>query len=295
MKKIMFMFLLTLIVSLLSAGDSGLMIIAHGAPMPQWNQPVIKIENEVKEMLSEQKIADFKLVRVAMMEFTQPTIADIIKEMEKAGINRIYAIPLFIAPSGHSVYDVPTILGLYSDKQMVKTLTEEGIEIVNTSVSITVGPSLHYGDILKNIMLDRVKELSTDPANESLVLLAHGDRVFEPVWQNISDEICDYISAKTGIDYTANGFIGIGQEFTSKGVPVIMKASDKKDRTIVVGMYLSMGVERMANNSASFFMGEKQETKELFKDKNIVFAKRGLLPDKRIAEWIVERAVEWLK
>ncbi len=295
MKKSMFILLFILMVCILSALDKGLMIIAHGAPMPQWNRPVIGIEKEVKEILSEKGVSDFKSVRVAMMEFTKPTIADVVHDMEKLGIERIYAIPLFIAPSGHSVYDIPTILGLYSDKQMVDTLTEEGIEIVDTNIKITLGPSLHYGNILKTIMLDRVKELSNDSKNESLVLLAHGDKLFEPVWQNLSEEVCDYILANTGIDYYSYGFVGVGQEFTTEGVSAIMKAVEKNARTIVVGMYLSMGVERMENNSASFFMGKKQETKELFKDKNIVFAKKGILPDRRIAEWIVKRALEWLK
>lgn len=56
-----------------------------------------------------------------------------------------------------------------------------------------------------------------------------------------------------------------------------------------------MGVERMANTSASFMMGKKTETKKLFADKNILFAKRGILPDKRISEWIVEIAIEWVE
>ena len=49
----------------------------------------------------------------------------------------------------------------------------------------------------------------------------------------------------------------------------------------------------MANNSASFLMGKKTETKELFAGKNIRFAKQGILPDKRISHWIVDVAVDW--
>jgi len=42
-------------------------------------------------------------------------------------------------------------------------------------------------------------------------------------------------------------------------------------------------------------MGRTIESKKMFEGKNIVFAEYGLLPDKRIAEWIVDRTVEWLK
>ena len=142
--------------------------------------------------------------------------------------------------------------------------------------------------------MDRVKELSDDPKNESLVLLAHGDKHFNYFWKKLLKEVSDYVLANTGIEKSYCAFIGIGQEFSSNGVPVILKANEEKNKTIVVGIYLSMGVKRIAMNSASFFMGKKQNTKNLFEGKNIVFSKKGLLPDKRISKWITERSIEWL-
>ncbi len=41
-------------------------------------------------------------------------------------------------------------------------------------------------------------------------------------------------------------------------------------------------------------MGRTMESKKMFEGKNIVFTEHGLLPDERIAEWIVDRAIEWL-
>jgi hypothetical protein len=59
-------------------------------------------------------------------------------------------------------------------------------------------------------------------------------------------------------------------------------------------MYLSMGVKNMANNSGYLMMGHTIKTNKMFEGKNIYFAEDGLLPDKRITEWIVDRAIEWL-
>ena len=138
MKKLILLLILFIAVTL-SASEKGLLIIAHGSPMPQWNQTVLRIETEVKKELAKQNISDFKIVEVAFMEFAKPTVADIVKKMEKDNIDEIYAIPLFIAPSGHSIYDIPTILGLYYDNDMAKLLNEEQTEIVKTNIKLTLG------------------------------------------------------------------------------------------------------------------------------------------------------------
>ena len=272
----------------------GLMIIAHGSPAKQWNQPVLDLENQVKQLFDEKKITKFNEVRVALMEFTEPSIASVIKDFEDKGITKVFALPVFIAPSGHSIYDIPTILGLYFDKEMIDELKEEGIKIVDSKINLTVGPSLDYENIMKDILLDKVKNLSDNPEEEALIILAHGDKNFMPIWEKLSNETGNYILGKTGIEYFDKAFVEVGQSFSIDGVSPIIKAFENKKKVIVVGMYLSMGVKNMAENSGFIMMGRTIESKKMFEGKNIVFAEHGLLPDKRIAEWIVDRAVEWL-
>jgi hypothetical protein len=55
-----------------------------------------------------------------------------------------------------------------------------------------------------------------------------------------------------------------------------------------------MGVKDMSENSGTIMMGRTMESKKLFEGKNIVFDSTGILPDTRITEWIVDRAVDWL-
>ena len=273
----------------------GLVIITHGSPMPQWNTPVLNLEKEVKDIMFQRGDNQFSAIRVALMEFDEPSISTVIKDFENIGIEKVYAIPLLIAPSGHSLFDIPTILGLYSDKDIINEIKGEGTEIVDTKIRITVGPTLNSSDVLKTAMLNRVKELSTTPNSEGVVLLAHGDGHFEPIWSSMCKEIGNYICAKTGIEYFDYTFVEIGQSFATEGVSAILKATEKKEKTIVIGLYLSMGVERMATNSTLFMMGQKIETEELFADKNIHFAQKGILPNKRISEWIVDVAIEWVE
>lgn len=294
MKKIFLTLLVLISINSFAQGKIGLLIIAHGSPSEQWNQPVINIENQVKELLKTKNISGFDEVRVALMEFTEPSIATVVKDMENKGITEVYALPLFIAPSGHSLYDIPTILGLYYNQEMVDDIKEEGIKIVDTKIKITVGPTLDYKNVMKDILLDKVKNLSDNPAEEALIILAHGDKNFKPIWEELINETGNYILGKTGIEYFDKAFVEVGQSFAIDGVSPIIKASENKKKVIVIGMYLSMGVKNMAENSGFIMMGRTVKSKKMFEGKNIVFLEHGLLPDKRIAECIVDRAVEWL-
>ncbi|MCD6565961.1 MAG: CbiX/SirB N-terminal domain-containing protein [Bacteroidales bacterium] len=294
MKKIFLTLLVLISINPFAQGKIGLLIIAHGSPSEQWNQPVLNIENQVKELLKTKNISDFDEVRVALMEFTDPSIATVLKDMENKGITKVYALPLFIAPSGHSLYDIPTILGLYYNQEMVDDIKEEGIKIVDTRIKITVGPTLDYKNVMKDILLDKVNNLSDNSVEEALIILAHGDKNFKPIWEELINETGNYILGKTGIEYFDKAFVEVGQSFAIDGVSPIIKASENKKKVIVVGMYLSMGVKNMAENSGFIMMGRTVKSKKMFEGKNIVFLEHGLLPDKRIAEWIVDRAVEWL-
>lgn len=299
MKKINYfsfiaLFLLIYFNIVFSQEKIALLIIAHGSPMPRWNDKVLELEDEVKTILAGNETNRFEAVRVAFMEFTEPSIHSAIKEFERAGIQHVFAVPLFIAPSGHSVFDIPTILGLYSDYEMRERVKEEGTAIVQTKINMTLGPTLSSSNVLKEIMLTRVKELSTKPDSEAVVLLAHGDDDFLPFWDSMCQDIGYYICAHTGIDYFDYAFVEVGQGFSNRGVPAILKAIKNKPKTVVIGLYLSMGADKMASSPVSDFMGQQTNVKNLFAGKNVVFSASGLLPDSRIAQWIADKANEWI-
>jgi len=271
----------------------GLLIIAHGSPSQQWNAPVLELMDQVKYVLNERGENPFSDVRVAFAEFAQPSIDSVIRDFERNGIQKVYALPIFVALSAHTLFDVPAILGLYNDPEVVQQLEKEGITIVQTNMHITLGPTLSKGDVFDEVMLDRVRELSTAPDSEGVVILAHGSNQFKPIWCTLLRRISSYISAKTGICYVDFAFVEMGQSLITEGAPVILHMAKKTKRTIVVGLYLSSGISDMAKNVSLSIGLMKVESKKLFAGKNIVFASRGLLPDQRIVKWIANTAMEW--
>ena len=276
------------------AGENlGLILVAHGSPAPQWNGPVLTLEGEVQALLNKAGNNPFVTIRVAMMEFAEPTVKTVVKDMELRGVQQVYVIPLFITASGHSIYDLPTILGLYSDQKMRDQLREEGIGLVSTDMRITLGPTLDYGSVLEEVMLDRLRELSEKPQSEGIVLLAHGDHSFEPIWGSVCERVGAYVCARTGIPHFEFAFVEVGQSFITEGVPAIIRVVNRCERTLVLGLYLSMGVDGIAQSTTLSVGGMTFQGTGALEDCDIAFASQGLLPSERLVKWIALRSLEW--
>lgn len=291
--------LMAVVLTLFSAGfvnaveKRGVLIVAHGAPSDAWNQPVLVVEKQVKDILDSEQSESITAVRVAFMEFVEPSIASTIADMERIGINRLYILPMFVGPSDHTFYDLPTILGLHCDKHIVEQLREEGIELVDTDMRLTIGPVVDVNTITE-ILSDRVLELMDDSTESALVILSHGAHGYETRWEQQSKKIGAHICGTLGMRFFDHAFVGMGQGFVANGAPVIFRALQEHECILVVSMYLSMGVEKLAMN-CSVSMGKMQiGGAELFSNHDVRFASRGLLPDKRIARWAANKVGEWL-
>jgi len=272
------------------SGGPGLLIIAHGSPAPRWNEPVLAQERKVAQRLGPN--SPFTKVKVVFMEFAEPNVADGIAELEQAGCSRIVAVPLLIAPSSHSHWDIPALLGIYSDAGVEKDLRDEGAHIVRSQLPITLTTTLANSDVIEKIMLTRVRQLSTDPNKEAVVLLTHGSEAIPPAWESLMKRTVTYICGQTGISYGDWACVGVGQEY-SRAVAVIQAAAECRDQVIVIGAYLSLGVKRMHQRWMSRYDGQDSKMPHManpLRGLSLKLAEQGLLPDDLIVRWIAETA-----
>ena len=271
-------------------GRPGLLVIAHGSPSKPWNQRVLDQEQKVIAGLGEN--SPYSAVKVVFMEFAEPNIADGIEALQDAGCGRIVAVPLLIAPSSHSHWDIPALLGIYSDPAIEKALREEGLRLVRPKVPVTLTTTLAQSDVIEQIMLKRVRQLSKDPKNEAVVLLAHGSEAIPPSWDRFLKQTVTYVCGQSGISYGDWATVAVGQEY-SRGIAAIQAAGERRDRVIVVGAYLSLGVKRLHDRWEARMQqqgGTMHGTGNPFEGLNVAFSEQGLLPDEMVTQWIVDTA-----
>lgn len=292
MKKILIALMMLMGMTSVQA-KTALVVISHGSPMPAWRKPVLDMEPILQQRQKAGQLKGIDYVRVAMMEFTEPTIATVISDCEKQGVDTIFAIPLFIAPSSHSDQDIPTIIGHKFDARTVADLREEGTKLVSTRMPIILGPTLSYDDVLEQIMTDNVKAMSENPPDEALLLIAHGDKQWTSFWQQKMQSICDSCKKSTGITLADYKFVAMGYKMIQEMTPAVKEYAKSRKRILVQGVYLTSTAREIAE------MGISDALKESVADSNveIVYSDQGILPahSDTVADWIVKRTGEWLE
>lgn len=292
MKRIMIVLMFLMSMANMQA-KTALVVISHGSPMPAWRKPVLDLEPLLQQKQKDGLIRGIDYVRVAMMEFTEPTIATVVGDCEKQGIDTIFAIPLFIAPSSHSDQDIPTIIGHKFDARTVAELQEEGTELVKTRIPIILGPTLSYDDVLEQVMASNVKSMSKSPSDEALLLIAHGDKQWTSFWQQKMQSICDSCKKSTGITLADYKFVAMGYKMIQEMTPAVQEYAKSRKRILVQGVYLTSTAKEIAD------MGISEALKESIADSNvdIVYSDQGILPAHSdvVADWIVRRTGEWLR
>ena len=290
-KNLLFIALFLFACAFTVQAKTALVIIAHGAPSAKWNAPVLDLEKK----LNLNPIPGISYTRVALMEFSEPHINTVINDCEKQGIDTVFALPLFIAPSSHSEEDIPNILGLKYNPNTRKSLKEEGAKLVNTKIHIVLGPTLSYGDIIYQTVLQPIKKMSVNPSDEAVLILAHGDPEYIGFWNELLKGSEDYVKKNTSINYTDAKLVAMGVDLSKEITPLLQKAAAKKKTILVQGIYLSSNAYDMAKMSG--MLENQSGLSKSHPSEKVLYSQSAMLPEcsDAICQWIVRVTQGWLQ
>ena len=293
MKKILFSILFLCAAVSVAEAKNALVVIAHGSPMESWRKPVLELETSVRNQIKAAKLKGIDYVRVALMEYTEPSVASVVKDCEAQGVDSIFALPLFIAPSGHTEEDLPNILGWKYNPYVREELAEEKTEMVKSKLPIVLGPTFYYSYVLEKVMAQRVKSFSKDATNEAVIFLAHGDEERIGFWKSLLGNVSKYVKENCGVTYVDGELIEMGHNFGNELMPLLEKAAQTKKRIFVQGIYLTSDVKRMADRHK---MQERQADLVKARGVEIVYSNEGILPASSdlVTNWVVEQTAQWL-
>ena len=82
----------------------GLLLFAHGARDPRWADPFEAVARHVRALQPE------AAVRLAFLEFMQPSLREAGQQLAEAGCARVDVVPLFLGAGGHVRKDLPALL-----------------------------------------------------------------------------------------------------------------------------------------------------------------------------------------
>ena len=265
----------------------GVLLVNHGSHSEGWRQMLYDVEDAVREdIMANPRISEIK---TAHMEYNEPSIATQMKWFDDNGFTDVVVVPIFLTVSSHYSHDIPVIVGLSSDPKILEQLAEEEIEVYKSKARAIITPPLDYTTILKKNVARRVEALSEDADNEAVLLVAYGDEQYNQQWEEMVEEIGQYLKIKTGHEMIAYAWCGhivtYSSDPTTEGIE---KLFEFEDNVIVIPVLV-------ANDE--HFQGEiiQDGVDAASNTNNVKYKQDAILPDANLNQWAIDITLETLE
>lgn len=258
----------------------GVLLVSHGSRSETWRRALGDLDARVRgPILADGSVKD---VKSAFMEYTEPSIATRLKELDRDGISDVIVVPIFLTVSPHPFDDIPTIMGQKTDPQSLETIKVEGIERYTPSARVHITPLLDFTDLLQQNVLRRVRSLSTAPGEEGLVLIAYGDETYEKEWAKLLDTVAGHVRRETGMGASAHGWCGHIVHYdprkTSAAIETVLRT---RQRAIVIPVLVAHDERfqvKLIGDGIAGVAGAKDR---------VVYRPDAILPDDNLDNWVV--------
>lgn len=163
-------------------GGEGILVLAHGSKIALWNEQV----RDAVEPLEERYNVD-----MAFGMADPKTIQEAVTRLEKRGAMSIITVPLFISSHSPIIYNTKRLLGLDPEHPQRE---------IEGNVSFTMTGALDASPLVSEIVLERARGLSEDPADEVVILVGHGpnDPELNELWLKDMRQIALFVKEAGG-------------------------------------------------------------------------------------------------
>jgi sirohydrochlorin ferrochelatase len=125
-----------------------------------------------------------------------PAMQDAVDRLQKRGVTRIAAIPLFISSHSPIIGNFRYILGL-QDTLGTRTRLKH-LDRVRSTAKFQFSGAMDGDPLISEILYDRAKAISKDPAKTNLVIIGHGpnDEEDNKLWLKDMEQHAAYLKQK---------------------------------------------------------------------------------------------------
>ena len=239
---------------------------------------------------------------VAFGMATKANIQGATDRLSARSVSRIVAVPLFISSYSSVITSTEWLLGLRAEmppdyKMFAKmshghgehaghhgpAKTEDPLTPLELKIPVTMTPAINRHAIAADILADRARAISKDPAKEVVILVAHGPNPEDDNLKWLADlgALTELLKPRTS--YARIEYLTVrddaSEEVRAKAKAelrgFVEKAVSEGKRALVVPVLLSYG---------GIELGIKKRLEGL----EYTMATQGLLPDPRLADWVIE-------
>ncbi|QKG83860.1 cobalamin biosynthesis protein CbiX [Kroppenstedtia pulmonis] len=161
----------------------GVLVIAHGSRSREWVDGVDEAVSQV--------VTDFPITVGYLELVLGRSIKDGVRELEKQGVDNILVIPLFVSSGSSHLEEIRYALGVQEESSVLTSLGK-----IHPVARIHWCPAMDDHPRILEILADRVRSLSQNPDDESLLLIAHGSEYpdYRRQWEKGMIRIADSLN-----------------------------------------------------------------------------------------------------
>ena len=246
-----------------SSNNIAVVLVSHGSSLPYAE----KTFSEIKDKFIE---ATGLPTEVGYMKVAEPSISGAVDYLkaENPEVDKIFALPVFLAPGIHTNIDIPILLGLepleadprcpdgnYPDDHYLSIADD-----VDFDGEIELIEPIGAHEAILDVINKRIEEVLTDSelddsAKTGILLVSHGSRLnynkeFISAVHRMFDEICEYPNTY--------GFMELVEPNIPTSINNLLE-DNELDRLVVVPVFIAPGVHTTSDIPTILGLKEMEE------------------------------------
>jgi sirohydrochlorin ferrochelatase len=274
----------------------GILLLAHGGSAA-WNERVETLAGKVRES---------QPTEVAFGMASRGTIQSAIDRLVARGVQRIVAVPLFVSSHSSVVRSTEYLLGLRTEMpadlkifakmshgpagdhrghDMPASAHEKNMTPVESPATIRLTAALNRHDLVGEILAERAQSISTTPARESVIIVAHGPVPDDDNTRWLEDMAVLARTVAGRAAYRSVDYLTVRDD-----APAAIRDAATQELRALVSRRVAEGNRVLLVPLLMSFGGIEQGIKKRLDGLEYTMAPQGLMPDPRLEAWVKEMA-----
>lgn len=273
----------------------GVLLLAHGG-QAQWNERVTAVAKSVDAV---------QPTEVAFGMAARGSIQSAIDKLTARGVTEIVAVPLFVSSHSSVITSTEYLLGLRKDApadlarfakmdhsthgaagdHAAHAPAADPASPIAAAVPVRMTPAFNRHPVIGRIAADRARSISTDPANEAVILVAHG-----PVPEDDNRRWLDDMAVLAGHVRAAAPFAAVDYMTVRDDAGPAIRDAATRDLRAKVEAHRTAGRRVLIVPHLMSFGGIEQGLRKRLDGLDYTMTAQALMPDERIVQWVLESA-----
>jgi sirohydrochlorin ferrochelatase len=285
---------LALLAARTAAAEPGIVLLAHGGSA-EWNTRVTELATNVNAS---------RPTEVAFGMATRATIQSAIDTLVARGVTEIVAVPLFVSSWSTVITSTEYLLGLRPEAPAALSSfakmshapagtsgtaaagheghTADGTTPVTSPVPVRMTAALNDHPIVADILASRARAISRERAKEALIVVAHGPNDEEDNHRWLADMASLVERIKQTESFAALEYLTLRDD-----APTPVRDAATAQLRGIVQRELAAGRRPLIVPLLISFGGIERGLRERLDDLPYTMANAALMPDDRLARWVL--------